>query len=81
MFKLMISARWVVLNRRDRIYEHYRFRRQIVSLQDVDSLGDLDIGQKRALICRELERTLGRTRNTANILLCEPAIITIHYHN
>jgi len=43
--------------------------RQIASLQDVDTLGDLDIGQKRALICRELERTLGRTRNTANILL------------
>jgi nuclear pore complex protein Nup205 len=54
---------------------------QVVSSQDVDSLGDLDIGQKRALICRELERTLGRTRNTANILLCEPAIITIHCHN
>ncbi|KAI0289640.1 nucleoporin Nup186/Nup192/Nup205 [Russula brevipes] len=41
----------------------------IVTLQDIDTLGDLDIGQKRALICRELERTLGRARDTANILL------------
>jgi hypothetical protein len=61
--------------------EHYWFRLQIASLQDIDCLGDLDIGQKRALICRELESTLDRTRNTANILLCEFAIITIHYLN
>jgi hypothetical protein len=61
--------------------KRYWFWSQIVSLRDVDSLGDLDIGQKRALICRELERTFGRTRNTANILLCELAIITIHYHD
>jgi len=43
--------------------------RQIVTLQDIESLGDLDIGQKRALICRELEHALGRARNTANTLL------------
>ena len=42
---------------------------QLVPLQDIDSLRDLDIGQKRTLICRELERSLGRTRNTADTLL------------
>ena len=68
-------------DRRDRITKRHRFWLQIVSLQDVDTLGDLDIGQKRALICRELERTLGRTRNTANILLCETAIFTLHCRN
>ena len=81
MFNLRISARWVILIPAIIFTEHCWFRLQIVSLPDVDSLGDLDIGQKRALICRELERTLGRTRNTANILLCEPAIITMHCHN
>ncbi len=65
-------------NRCDRMTKRYLLRLQIVSLQDIESLGDLDIGQKRAFICRELEHTLGRTRNTANILLCEPAIFTIH---
>jgi hypothetical protein len=80
-FKSRISARWVTLYRRDRIVKRHRLRLQIVSLQDVDNLGDLDIGQKRALLCRELERTLGRTRNTANILLCEPTIFTLHCHN
>lgn len=78
MFKLRIFARWVTLYCRNRITKRYWFRPQIVSLQDVDTLGDLDIGQKRALLCRELERTLGRTRNTANILLCEPTILTLH---
>ncbi|KAH9982000.1 nucleoporin Nup186/Nup192/Nup205 [Russula compacta] len=43
--------------------------RQIVALEDIDALGDLDIGQKRALICRELERVLGCARDMANILL------------
>jgi hypothetical protein len=42
---------------------------QLVPLQDIDSLRDLDIGQKRTLICRELERSLTRTRNTADTLL------------
>jgi len=51
---------------------------QIVSLQDIKSLGDLDIGQKCTFICCELECTLGHTQNMANILLCEPAIFTIH---
>jgi nuclear pore complex protein Nup205 len=67
--------------RRDRITKPHRFRLQIDSLQDVNNIGDLDIGQKRALICRELERNLSRTRNTANILLCEPAIFTLCCHN
>jgi len=43
--------------------------RQIVTLHDIDFLGDLDIGQKRVLICRELEHALGRARNMANTLL------------
>ena len=49
--------------------EYYWFQLQIAGLQGVDGLDDLDIGQKRALICRELECTLGRTQNTVNILL------------
>ena len=52
--------------------KRFRFQLQIVTLQDIESLGDLDIGQKRALICREIEHALGRARNTAGILLCEP---------
>ncbi|KAH9064457.1 nucleoporin Nup186/Nup192/Nup205 [Lactarius vividus] len=43
--------------------------RRLVPLQDIDSLRDLDIGQKRTLICRELERSRGRARNTADTLL------------
>jgi len=43
--------------------------RQIVPLHDIDTLGDLDIGQKRALICRELQRTLARAQSMANVLL------------
>lgn len=58
----------------------HRSRLQIDSLQNVDNLGDLDMGQKRALIRRELERTLSSTRNTANILLCEPAFFTLRCH-
>jgi len=44
-----------------------------------------NIGNNRAVevakVVDLLERTLGRTRNTANILLCEPAIIMIHCHS
>jgi hypothetical protein len=53
---------------------------QIVTLQDIDTLGDLDIGQKRALICRELERTLVRARDMANILLCESTLFPLCCH-
>lgn len=67
------DIRQVGHHRLDCITRPHRFRLQIDNLQNVDNLGDLDIGQKRALIRRELERTLSRTRNTANILLCEPA--------
>ncbi|KAI0297000.1 nucleoporin Nup186/Nup192/Nup205 [Multifurca ochricompacta] len=51
--------------------------RQIVSLQDVDTLGDLDIGQKRALIFRELGRTLDRTRRTADIVLSSMEMVLL----
>jgi hypothetical protein len=45
--------------------------RQVITLRDTDTLGDLDIGQKHALVCRELERTLGRAQNMADTLLRE----------
>ena len=54
-------------------------RSQLVPLQDIDSLRDLDIGQKRTLICRELERSLVRTRNTADTLLgklCDAEVLS-----
>ncbi|KAI0270638.1 nucleoporin Nup186/Nup192/Nup205 [Gloeopeniophorella convolvens] len=56
--------------------------RQIVPLPDSDILGDLDIGQKRALICRELERMLVRARNTADTLLSsvEMALLLLWRH-
>jgi hypothetical protein len=57
------------------------FYLQIVPLQDIESLGDLDIGQKRALLCRELEHALGRAENLASILLCEPTILLVNCHN
>ena len=41
-------------------------------------LGDLDIRQERTLICRELERSLGRTRNTADTLLGKPGVTPKH---
>ena len=47
---------------------------QLVPLQDMDSLRDLDIGQKRTLICRELERSLGHTRNKADTLLGKSSV-------
>ncbi|KAH9970787.1 hypothetical protein BGW80DRAFT_1461060 [Lactifluus volemus] len=43
--------------------------RQIITLPDTDALGDLNIGQKRTLVCHELERTLGRLQNMADTLL------------
>jgi hypothetical protein len=51
---------------------------QIITLRDTDALGDLDIGQKRTLVCRELKRTLGRMQNMADTLLCmqEPSLVT-----
>jgi nuclear pore complex protein Nup205 len=50
---------------------------QIITLQDTDTLGDLDIGQKRALVCRELERMLGPTRTMTDTLLCEPVPFSV----
>ena len=67
------DIRQVGHHRLDRITRPHWFRLQIDSLQNVDNLGDLDMGQKRVLICCELERTLSSTWNTVNILLCESA--------
>ncbi|KAF8272691.1 nucleoporin Nup186/Nup192/Nup205 [Lactarius quietus] len=51
--------------------------RRLVPLQDMDSLRDLDIGQKRTLICRELERSLARTRNKADTLLASVEMVLL----
>ncbi|KAH9976638.1 nucleoporin Nup186/Nup192/Nup205 [Lactifluus volemus] len=51
--------------------------RQIITLRDTDALGDLDIGQKRTLVCRELKRTLGRMQNMADTLLSSVEMVLL----
>ncbi|KZT24940.1 hypothetical protein NEOLEDRAFT_1178711 [Neolentinus lepideus HHB14362 ss-1] len=50
---------------------------EILGMSDTEFLDELDLGQKRTLVCRVLENNLGESRRAVNILLTTIEMLTL----